>query len=685
MIRRAGWLVVLIGLVVVATAPAGRADEGMWLFNDLPKERLQEVYGFTPTDEWTDHVMKSSVRFNVGGSASFVSSTGLVLTNHHVGSDTIQKLSTPEHNYYRDGFLARSQEEELLAPDLELNQLVEIEDVTSRVAAAVPVGTPAAEGFAKRRAVIAEIEKEGSDATGLRCNVVTLYGGARYHLYKYKRYTDVRLVWAPEFAAGFFGGDADNFEYPRYNLDCCLFRVYEDGKPAQIEHFLRWSDEGAKEGELIFVSGNPGRTSRIFTVSALKFQRDRRLPTTLNALRRREVLMQQFGTQSPEHARRAADELFGAQNSRKAYLGMLDGLQDPMYFDQKEAAEARLLETIRANPQLAGYAGAWDRIAEVQTMRAEQMRENIMFGGQLFNLALTLVQMAAEDQKPNEQRLEEFRQSNRESLTQELVSEAPIYLDLEQTILADTIARALEIRGADDSFMRQVLAGQSPKERTAQLIIGTKLADPAFRRQLVEGGASAIASAQDPLLDFARQVDPEVRRLRALDDEISERERQAYGQIAEVLFAVQGDSTYPDATFSPRLAFGVVTGYQEAGQEIAPWTTIAGAFEHESLHEGREPWVLPPSWHEAKSELDLTTPLNFVCTADIIGGNSGSPVINRNAEIVGLIFDGNIQSLTANYYYSDQQARAVAVHTGGIREALRVIYDAPELADELGK
>jgi hypothetical protein len=671
-------------LLAPRTAPA---DEGMWLFNDLPIEYLQKTHGFKPTPEWSDHVMKSCVRFNVGGSASFISSNGLVLTNHHVGSDTLFKLSNEENDYYNDGFLAKSFDQELKAPDLELNQLINIKDVTDQVNAAVDEGLSPAEAAKARRAAIANIEKKAMDESGLRSNVVTLYGGGRYHLYQYKKYTDVRLVWSPEANAAFFGGDADNFEYPRYCLDACIFRVYEDGKPARIDHFLKWSENGPSEKELVFVAGNPGRTSRIFTVAALKHQRDVQLPYILDFIRRREILLQQFALQGKEAARRAHDGLFGFQNARKARMGMLQGLQDPAVMAAKEKAEAKLLAQIKADPKLSKYAAAWDKIAEVQQKRAQTQGKGVNLNEQLFNIAQQLVQMAEEDKKPSAERLPAYRDSNRASLEQQLFSTAPVYKDLEQVILADVIARMVEMRGGDDELCVKILAGKSPIDRAAELIGGTNLEDPEYRKSLAGGGATAIESSTDPLIQLARLVDPFVRADQLVADELAEIERQAYAQIAEATFATQGTSTYPDATFSLRLAFGPVVGYTENGVEIPAMTDVSGAFEHEAAHKGQEYFELPESWHKAKSEgkLNPKTPHNFVCTADIIGGNSGSPVINKNMELVGLIFDGNIQSLTADYLYSDRQARAVSVHSNIIRDAIRYVYGAEKLADQLGK
>ncbi len=660
-------------------------DEGMWLFNDLPDAYLKDNHGFEATAAWADHLRLSSVRFNSGGSASFVSSTGLVLTNHHVAADTLHKISTKEQDYHADGFLARSLADEIKAPDLELNQLVSIEDVTSRVSAAVKADMPVDEAFKARRAVMAEIEKESLEKTGLRSDVITLFGGAKYHLYRYKKYTDVRVVWAPETQIAMFGGDADNFEYPRFCLDVCLFRVYENDEPAKIEHFLKWSEAGAEDGELVFVSGNPGRTQRIFTLAALKFLRDQRLPYVLDYLRRNEILFQQFSLEGEEQSRRAKDDLLGIQNSRKAYTGMIQGLQTPSFLQAKQNKEREVLEKIAQDPELADLAEAWQQVAAVQAQKLALLGQTASFRSRYYGLAESLVHLAAEDEKPSSERLREYRDSARESLEQDLYSPAPIYDDLERVKLADSLARFTELRGGDDDLVTQVLAGKSPRERAAELIANTKLADVEERKRLAAVGVPGIEHSDDAMIQLARLMDAEYRALRAKQDEIEELERQAYAKITQASVAIQGTSTYPDATFTLRLAFGTVMGYVEDGQSVPPWTTMGGAFEHEASHGAQPPWLLPQSWKEHRQDIDPDVPFNFVCTADIIGGNSGSPVVNKAGEFVGIIFDGNIQSLTADFFYSDQVARAVSVHSSAIRESLRKIYDANHLADELGQ
>lgn len=611
------------------------------------------------------------------------------MTNHHVGADALQKLSTADKDYLKLGFFAKAQAEEIKAVDLELNVLESIEDVTERVATAVRPGMDAAAAEKARRAVMNTIEQESLTKTGLRSDVVTLYQGALYHLYRYKKYTDVRLVFAPEQEIAFFGGDPDNFEYPRYCLDICFFRVYEQGAPATIEHYLTWSDHGADDGELIFVAGHPGRTDRLDTVSHLEFQRDRRYPLTLNMLRRQEVLLQTYSDRSLENARRAQDELFGIQNSRKAMLGGLAGLQDPAIMEQKQAGEEQLLAAFSGG-QHAGARAAFDDVRAALAVYRNVMISNSLlergsaFNSELFGIARTLVRLAAERSKPNADRLREFRESNLESLEQSLFSEAPIYEDLEIVKLADSLGMYIELAGADDPLLKKVLAGKSPQERAAQLVQGTKLKDVAERKRLAAGGQAAIAQSSDAMIELARLIDEPARELRKkYDEQVEEPLRQAYAKIAQGRFAVTGADTYPDATFTLRLAYGVVQGYQERGESIPPWTTIGGTFKHAEAHGKKEPFALPPRWLTAQDRLKLDTPFNFVSTADIIGGNSGSPVVNRQGELVGIIFDGNLQSLVLNFVYTDRQARAVSVHSSGILEALRAVYGARQIADEL--
>jgi hypothetical protein len=689
---------------------ATRADEGMWLFSHPPLERLEKSHaaafgGRTITPEWLIHLQQSSVRFNSGGSGSFVSADGLVLTNHHVGADSLQKLGTEQHNYYRDGFYAASRSDELKCHDLELNVLISIEDVTARVQAAVTAGMPAAAAFAARRKAMAEIEKESLATTGLRSDVITLHQGGLYHLYRAKKYTDVRLVFAPEQQIAFFGGDADNFEFPRYNLDVCFFRAYENGKPARVPHHLVWSRQPVAAGDLVFVSGHPGHTDRGSTLRELLAMRDRQMPFSLAVLNRLEVMLDAFSEEGPEEKRQAMGDLFGVQNSRKAREGILAGLLDPRFIARKRASEEKLRDLVAKRAAGAGGPQApspFDRIEQAEKeIAAVALRHNLLegavgFNSQYFGNARTILRAAAESGKPSGERLREYRDSARESLELALFSDEPIYDTFEIVKLADSLTFLAMSLGPDDPLVQKVLAGKSPRDRAAELVGGTGLgkrggadaARPDTRRALYDGGQAAVAASADPMLVLARIVDEESRSLRTVVEAAGEVKRQAHAEITQAVFASEGQGVYPDATFTLRLAYGTVQGYEEAGKQVPAITTYAGLFERARSKGDSPPYDLPPRWQKLRPQLErdpafLKTPFNFVSTADIIGGNSGSPVVNTAGELVGLIFDGNIQSLVLDIAYDDTQARAVSVDAAGILAALRTVYAADALVAEL--
>ena len=676
-------------VIVMANSVPAMSDEGMWLYNDPPRRLLKEKYGFEPTDAWLEHLQKSSVRFNSGGSGSFVSADGLILSNHHVGADALHKFSDEQHNYLRDGFLARSRSQEKRCLDLELNVLMSIEDVTARVNAAVRSDMKAEEAFLARRAIMAEIEKESLEKTGLRSDVVTLYQGGKYHLYRFKKYTDVRLVFAPEQQAAFFGGDPDNFEYPRYDLDVCLFRAYENDRPAKVEHYLTWSTRGVSDGELVFVSGHPGHTSRQLTMAELDYLRDRQFPYVLQRLYNLEVALSVYSSEDRENARRARDLLFGVQNSRKAREGMFAGLLDPAIVERKRTAEERLRAAAARSPQAREIVPAWDRIAEAQQIIAQNALQYRLLEGAngfhsiLFNIARTILRAVEEKGKPGGERLREFRDSNLESLEFQLFSREPIYDDFEQLKLANSLTWLVQQFGSSDPLVQKVLAGKSPRERAAELIAGTKLQDVEFRKKLYAATPAEVQAARDPMIELARLIDPPSRAVRKVVETQDEIKRQAHAKITQARLALEKSTPYPDATFTLRLAFGTVKGYEENGRSIPFQTTFTGLYERAAAHEYQPPFDLTQRWLDRKDRLDLDTPLNFVSTADIIGGNSGSPVVNRQGQFVGVIFDGNIQSLVLDFAYTDVRARAVSVNCQAVIEALRKVYDADAVADEL--
>ena len=678
----------IFGLILALATPLALADEGMWLYNAFPKDRVQKQYGFLPTQGWLDHLRLSSVRFNNGGSGSFVSADGLAFTNHHVGADCIGKLGTSGKDYMKAGFYAKTQADEAKCPDLELNVLVGIDDVTAKVKAAAPPSMSAADAGQAQRSAMSAIEKDCATSSGLRCDVVTLYSGEVYNLYKYKKYTDVRLVFAPEFEAAFFGGDPDNFTFPRYDLDITFFRIYENDKPVHLDHYLQWSKVGIKDGDLIFVSGHPGNTDRLKTVAQLQYLKDVDYPSRLASYQRRIVMLQKFSADSAENARIAQENIFGLQNSQKAINGQYEGLKDIAVMSQMDTAEReREKAYMDKHP---GEPNPWQEISNAVKVNreiydpltyVERMRG---FFSDLATYARILVRAAEEKPKPNGDRLREYRDSALPSLEQQLFSTAPVYKNLETATLATSLAQMQEALGPDDAAVKASLGGKSPEEAAKALITATKLEDVAVRKQLYEGGKAAIDASTDPLIVLMRNVSPEARAVRKrFDDEVDAAVRRDGATIARARFAQTGFTQPPDATFTLRLSYGTVKGYEENGKKIPSFTTMGGAFQHADEHGNKPPFDLAASWLKMKAKLNLEAPLNYVSTADIIGGNSGSPSVNKAGEVVGIIFDGNIQSLVLDFYYDDRQARAVHVDSRGIIEALRKIYGADPLANEL--
>src|ERR1043165_6354658 len=595
---------------------AALADEGMWTFNNVPRAEIKKKYGFEVTDAWLNKVRLASVRFNNGGSGSFGSANGLVLTNYHIVEDIVGEVSTPEKDLAKEGFVARTRAEEIKAPSLELNQLISIEDVTARVNGAVKPNSTDAEAFAARRAEISAIEAESTKATGLRSDVITLFQGGQYNLYRYKKYTDVRLVFVPEFQAAFFGGDPDNFNFPRFNIDMALVRVYENDQPVHPENYFKWSTAGAKEGSLVFVTGNPGGTSRLDTVAHLEELRDASIPIVIRLLEHQEAMLKKYMAMGEEQTRQGQNELNSVQNALKVYRGRLQGLKDPALMSRKKQEEAALRKAVAAKPEeQKKYGDAWDAIAKAHQTYPSYVKERRIFdlgngfNSTLFGFARALVRLADESAKPNAERLPEYTDARRASLELGLYSPAPIHDDFEKLKLADSLDYMVELLGADNPLVKQVLDGKSPEARANELIDGTKLGDVEVRRQLAKGGKEAIAASIDPMIVVARLIDPKAREVRKrYETEVTGVERTNYAKIAKALFETEGNSLYPDATFTLRLSYGAVQGYMENGKKVPPFTTLGGLYARADSFKQEFPYNLPSRWLEKKSALDLNTP-----------------------------------------------------------------------------
>jgi hypothetical protein len=672
---------------LLITAAAATADEGMWTFDNPPNKLLQQKYQFTPTQEWLDHVRLSCVRLNDGGSGSFVSPHGLLLTNHHVARHQLQNNSTAEHDYLRDGFYAATADAEMKSPDLEVNVLVAMENVTSQVNAAGRPNMTDKQAYDARKSVIAQIERDSTTKTGLRSDVVTLYQGGEYWLYCYKKYTDVRLVFAPEQQSAFFGGDPDNFTYPRYDLDMAIFRVYDNGKPLETTNYLKWNAKGADANELVFVPGHPGSTQRLDTLAQLKFERDYVEPAVLKMLADRIANFQAYSARGPEQARQAGSMIFRLQNGQKAYIGRYGGLMDPKLLAKKQAEEDDFRAKVNANTEWKQeYGTAWEQIAQAEQKGQAHFAQTFYrrSGSQLEGTAESIVQYVVEIKKPDGERLPGYHDSQLESLRYKLLSPAPVYLEMEKAGMAGALAFGAKALPASDPWLVAMLNGKSPEAAAHAWLDTTKLADAAVRKQLLEGGLAAVDASTDPLIVLARKVDPFTReQIKWQEDNIDSVITHAGEELGKARFLVYGKSTYPDATFTLRLSYGAVQGYPMNGTIAPPKTTIYGLYDRAASFDYNGPFYLPSRWKEGRDKLDLSTPLNFVSTTDIIGGNSGSPVINRNAELVGLIFDGNIESLPGDFEYDGEKNRAVAVHSAAMIEALRKLYGAGQLANEL--
>jgi len=674
-------------LLLLSASATLHAAEGMWTLDNLPKEELAKTYGFKPDQQWLDHAMRSAARLAGGCSGSFVSEDGLVLTNHHCVAGCVSNLSSPENDYLNKGFTAKTREEELVCPGNEINRLESITDVTARVREAT-AGLSGKDYIDAKKAIEAKIASEcvGDDTANTRCDIVNLYQGGLQHLYRYTRFSDVRLVFAPEYAAGFFGGDPDNFNFPRYNLDMSLLRVYVDGKPAKIKDHFTINPKGAQEGELVMTLGHPGSTQRLLTVSQLETLRDQSLPERLFSSYELRGLLLRFSAESEENARIAQSALMGVENGIKSNLGRFQALTNPAVFEEKRRAEQELKAFVAASPErVQRYGDPWSEIEQAEKVARALSREygSIEMGlmSQHLGWAKSLVRAAAERGKPNGERLPEFTDAALPRTQASLFAKTPMYPEYEKMRLQWSLEKIRERLTADHPFVRELLATQSPQQLAASIVDGSKLADPEVRKALWEGGAKAIAESDDPAIVLARKIDPHGRALRQrMESEVSSVETRAAERLAAARFEQKGTSVYPDATFSLRLSHGTIRGWEYAGQTVTPFTQVAGLFERAT---GYDPYKLAESWLNAKAKLDPATRFNQVSTNDIIGGNSGSPLINAKGEIVGLVFDGNIHSLGGAYFFDESLNRTVSVHPAVMIEALDKIYAAKHLVREL--
>jgi len=673
-------LLLLPVVVLLLTLPCA-ADEGMWLFNKFPRAAVKKAYGFTVTDQFLNRLQLSSVRFNNGGSGSFVSPNGLLFTNHHVGADCIYQVATKQNDYMKNGFAAASPAGEKPCPNLEVNVLLKIETVTGKIKAGTTDATPPADAARMRRSNTSALEKECS-ASGNRCQVVTLYSGGQYDLYEYKKYTDVRLVFAPEEAIAAFGGDPDNFTFPRYCLDFTFFRAYENGKPVQVKNFLPWSKTGATNGELTFTSGHPGSTDRLATYSDLEFQRDVVMPFSLESNARLIKKLLAFGELDPENKRIARDLLAGLQNSVKARTGFLGGLKDSELMRRKLEQETKLRKAIGDDDaKQARFGKTWDEIAaaldEYKAFYAtySYLERAPGSGSELFGLAKGLLRYKTEKAKPNGERLREWNDANLDAMEQGLYSAAPIYPTLEKLTLTTFFENLVTTFGPTEPFVIQILAGRAPAAAAEFYVTNSKLADVSVRK--------SPAAFDDPMMTVVQALEGPARNARKrYEDRVQAVTTASASRIAQARFAAYGDGEYPDATFTLRLSYAPIKGYTNAAGVAVPWASdFAGLFARAT---GVEPFALTPNWLAAKSTLKLKTPYNFVSTADTHGGNSGSPTVNTKGELIGILFDGNIEGLPNQYLYRDTRGRSVHVASQGIVESLRKVYKANSVLKELG-
>jgi hypothetical protein len=672
-----------------ATEYPGLETGKMWTFDAPPLDYWARRYNFHPTEQWLDHARLSSVRIP-GCTASFVSPDGLIMSNHHCARGCADAVTRPGEDFLANGFYATSRAEERSCPNFNVDQLVEITDVTSQVNAAVPAGAaPGRAASAREQAIDAIQGRCEQGAPSAHCEVITMYRGGEYKLYRFHRWTEVRLVFVPETDAASFGGDPDNFTYPRHDMDMSFFRVYENGQPLHPAQYYHWSANGSKEGDLVFVVGNPGSTSRLQTIAQLEYLRDVQYPAALTTLNSMEAVYQHLATLSPERARAAENTIFYIQNSRKAYTGYLAGLRDDQLLNRKRAWERGFRARVDADPALkARYGAAWANLARIKGEQRTLEAKNRYYGfsayrSRLLTMAGALVRLPEESAKPDSLRLPAYRDANRAYLDRVLLSPAPVDTVQEIALLTAYLGDMARELPAADPVRRAALGGRSPAEAAAAMVRASTLGALEQRRALMDGGARAVAASTDPFIRLARVIDPLARPVIKRWGDLADEESANDELVARALLAVFGNTVAPDATFSLRISDGEVARYPYNGTFAQPFTTFYGLYDRSFGFAGQAPWNLAPRWLAAKDRVNLATPLNGVSTNDITGGNSGSPLINRDGEIVGLIFDGNIEQLPLDFIFLEATGRSVWVDSRGIVEALRHVYDAGALADEL--
>jgi Peptidase S46 len=679
-------------LIAALLAAPAFADEGMWTYHDFPEAKIKQQFGVDISQAWLERARSATVRLS-GCTASFVSPNGLILTNHHCADSCLDENSTSAQNLERDGFLARTRDKELHCTTQIADVLMATENITDKITAGTRNLASQAANEARKKLLTqleqaCEHESAKSKAGPLKCESVNLYQGGQYWLYKYKRYDDVRLVFAPEEDIAAFGGDPDNFQFPRWCLDMSVLRAYDShGKPAASPSFLRIRPDGPKPGEVVFVSGHPGSTDRLLTVAELEELRDVSLPQVL--LRGTELRgrMIQFGKTSAEAHRIVESPLVALENGIKVRRKLLDALLDDRLMQHKQEEEATLRAKFREQSPGPG-ADPWESIAKAEKIERELalpysfIEQGAGFNSRLFAYARTLLRGARERQKPNEERLREYRDTALPRIEQQLKAPVPIHPELENLTLSFSLERMREWLGPDAEIVRQLLARDSPDSLAARVIGGTSLNDPKERMRLWNGGAQAIEASQDPMIELARRVDPTAREVRKrYEDEVEAPVRAASEQIAQARFRAFGTSVAPDATFTLRLNVGTIQGWKEGDHEVEPFTYLSRLYTRAT---GQEPFKVPDSWLNAKPQLDLQTRFNLSSNNDIVGGNSGSPMLDTQGNLVGLIFDGNIHSISGSYWFDPELNRAVAVHPAIILEGLRKVYKADELLAELG-